>query len=45
VSCDEFECERSFSRAKLTITPIRNMLEADIVEASEMLNCRQKIEK
>ena len=39
------ECERSFSGAKLTVTPIRNSLEADIVEAIEVLNRWQKIEK
>jgi hypothetical protein len=39
------ECERSFSGAKLTIVPIRNALEADVVEAIEVLNRWQKIEK
>jgi hypothetical protein len=39
------ECERSFSGAKLTIIPIRNALETDIVEAIEVLNRWQKIEK
>jgi hypothetical protein len=39
------ECERSFSGAKLTVTPIRNLLDADIVEAIEVLNRWQKMEK
>jgi hypothetical protein len=39
------ECERSFSGAKLTIIPIRNALDADIIEAIEMLNRWQKMEK
>ena len=40
-----FECERSFSGVKFTVTPIRNSLEADIVEVIEVLNRWQKIEK
>jgi hypothetical protein len=39
------ECERSFSGVKLTVTPIRNLLDADIVEAIEVLNRWQKMEK
>jgi hypothetical protein len=39
------ECERSFSGAKLTVTPIRNLLDADIIEAIEVLNRWQKMEK
>ena len=38
------ECERSFSGAKLTVTPIRNLLDADIVEAI-VLNRWRKMEK
>jgi hypothetical protein len=39
------ECERSFSGAKLTVTPIRNLLDADIVKAIKVLNRWQKMEK
>ena len=39
------ECERCFSGAKLTITPVRNLLDADIVEAIEVLNRWQKMER
>lgn len=32
------ECERVFSRAKLTLTPLRNRMNADIIEAVECLS-------
>ncbi len=32
------ECQRLFSSAKLTVTPQRQRLKADIIEAIEMMN-------
>jgi hAT family C-terminal dimerisation region len=44
ISAMSSECERSFSGAKLTVTTIRNLLDADIVEAI-VLNRWRKMEK